>query len=79
MPTATVTSKGQITIPLKVRSDMGLVAGDRVDFVRMDEGHYAVVPATHSVRSLKGIVPKPDKPVSLEDMQEAIAAGAAGR
>jgi AbrB family looped-hinge helix DNA binding protein len=79
MPTATVTSKGQITIPLKVRSDMGLVAGDRVDFVRMDDGHYAVVPATHSVRSLKGIVPKPDKPVSLEDMQEAIAAGATGR
>ncbi len=79
MPTATVTSKGQITIPLKVRSDMGLTPGDRVDFVRMEDGHYAVVSASHSVKSLKGIVPRPDKPVSLEDMQEAIAAGAIGQ
>ncbi|UDF32956.1 UNVERIFIED_ORG: AbrB/MazE/SpoVT family DNA-binding domain-containing protein (plasmid) [Roseateles sp. XES5] len=76
MTTATITSKGQITIPMKVRSDMGLAAGDRVEFVRMQDGHYAVVPASHSIRSLKGIVPRPDKPVSLEDMQDAIAAGA---
>ena len=79
MPTATITSKGQITIPLKVRSELGLATGDRIDFVRMEDGHYAVVPASHSVRSLKGIVPRPDKPVSLEDMDAAIAAGAAGR
>ncbi len=79
MPTATITSKGQITIPQKVRSDMGLTPGDRVDFVRMDDGHYAVVPASHSIRSLKGIVPRPARPVSLEDMQAAIAAGATGQ
>lgn len=79
MTTATITSKGQITIPMKVRSDMGLAAGDRVEFVRMQDGHYAVVPASHSIRSLKGIVPRPDKPVSLDDMQDAIAAGASGR
>lgn len=46
--------------------------GDQVDFVRMDDGHYAVVPASHSIRTLKGIVPRPDRPVSLEDMQAAI-------
>lgn len=79
MPTATITSKGQITIPQKVRSDMGLTPGDRVDFVRMDDGHYAVVPASHSIRSLKGIVPQPARPVSLEDMQAAIVAGATGQ
>jgi AbrB family looped-hinge helix DNA binding protein len=77
MATATITSKGQITIPAQVRIDMGLTAGDRVDFIRMEDGHYAVVPASHSIRSLKGIVPHPRKPVSLGDMQEAIAAGAA--
>ncbi|MDN2582926.1 AbrB/MazE/SpoVT family DNA-binding domain-containing protein [Aquibium sp. ELW1220] len=77
MATATITSKGQITIPAQVRIDMGLTAGDRVDFIRMEDGHYAVVPASHSIRSLKGIVPRPRKPVSLGDMQEAIAAGAA--
>lgn len=77
MATATITSKGQITIPAQVRIDMGLTAGDRVDFIRMEDGHYAVVPASHSIRSLKGIVPRPRKPVSLDGMQEAIAAGAA--
>ncbi|MCW5712337.1 AbrB/MazE/SpoVT family DNA-binding domain-containing protein [Shinella sumterensis] len=79
MPTATITSKGQITIPMKVRSDMGLAAGDRVEFVRMEDGHYAVVPASHSIKALKGIVPRPVRPVSLEDMQAAIAAGATSR
>lgn len=64
MPTSTITSKGQITIPAKVRIDMGLSAGDRVDFIRMEDGHYAVVPASHSIRSLKGIVPRPDRPQS---------------
>lgn len=77
MATATITSKGQITIPAQVRIDLGLTAGDRVDFIRMEDGHYAVVPASHSIRSLKGIVPRPAKPVSLDDMQEAIAAAAA--
>jgi len=78
MPTATITSKGQITIPQQVRSDMGLAAGDRVDFIRMEDGHYAVVPASHSIKSLKGIIPRPDRPVSLEDMQAGIEAGATG-
>lgn len=78
MPTATITSKGQITLPQQVRNDMGLTAGDRVDFIRMEDGHYAVVPASHSIKSLKGIVPRPAKPVSLEDMQAAIEAGAIG-
>lgn len=78
MPTATITSKGQITIPQQVRSDMGITAGDRVDFIRMEDGHYAVVPASHSIKSLKGIIPRPDRHVSLEDMRAAIEAGATG-
>lgn len=78
MPTATITSKGQITLPQQVRSDMGVTVGDRVDFIRMEDGHYAVVPASHSIKSLKGIIPHLDLPVSLEDMQAAIEAGATG-
>lgn len=78
MTTATITSKGQVTIPLQVRTAMGVGAGDRVDFVRMADGNYAVVPASHSVRSLKGIIGQPKKPVSLDDMRAAIEAGAAG-
>jgi len=76
MSTATITSKGQVTIPASVRYETGLATGDRITFVREARGRYAIIPQSHSIKSLKGIVPRPDQPVSLEDMQAAIAAGA---
>jgi antitoxin PrlF len=76
MATATLTSKGQLTLPKEVRAALGVGPGDRVDFVRMQDGNFAVLPATHSVKSLKGLIPKPERAVSLEEMDEAIARGA---
>jgi antitoxin PrlF len=73
MTTATLTSKGQITIPIHVRTALGLDAGDRVEFVATVRGSYEMVVKTHSVNRLKGVVPKPKKPVSLDDMNRAIA------
>jgi AbrB family looped-hinge helix DNA binding protein len=73
MPTATVTTKGQITIPKEVRDAMGIEAGDRVEFVAEEKGVYRVVAATKDVRHLKGLVPKPAKPVSVEEMNRAVA------
>jgi antitoxin PrlF len=74
MASATVTSKGQVTIPVDVRNHLGLAAGDRIEFVLNDEtGRYEVVPATRSVTALRGIIRKPAKPVSIEDMNAAIA------
>lgn len=78
MPTATVTSKGQITIPKEVRESLGVEAGDRVEFVAQEKGVYKVVAATRDVRHLKGVVPKPQKPVTIADMNRAVAR-AAGR
>jgi AbrB family looped-hinge helix DNA binding protein len=78
MSTATLTSKGQLTLPKDVRAALGVGPGDRVDFVRMEDGNFAVLPATHSVMTLKGLIPKPKKPVSLDDMDKAIARGAKG-
>lgn len=78
MATATITSKGQLTVPKAVRDALGIGPGDRVDFVRMADGNFAVLPATRSVKTLKGIIPKLKKPVSLEDMDAAIASGAKG-
>ncbi len=78
MTTATITSKGQLTLPKDVREAMSVGPGDRVDFVRMEDGNFAVLPATHSVKSLKGIIPRPKKAVSLADMDKAIARGAKG-
>ena len=78
MSAATLTSKGQLTLPKDVRVALGVGPGDRVDFIRMEDGNFAVLPATHSVKSLKGIVARPRKSVSLADMDKAIARGAKG-
>ena len=78
MATATVTSKGQVTLPREVRASLGVTAGDRLDFVRLEDGNYAIVPASHSIRSLRGIIPRPKTPVSLEEMEAAIEGGARG-
>jgi antitoxin PrlF len=78
MVAATITSKGQVTLPREVRSNLGVAAGDRLDFVRLDDGNYAIVPASHSIRSLKGVIPQPATPISLEEMDAAIEAGARG-
>ena len=72
MSAAKVTSKGQITIPKDVRARLGIDTGDRVEFVEIQAGVFQIVAATQDVRSLKGIVAKPKKPVSIEDMKRAI-------
>jgi antitoxin PrlF len=72
MTTAVVTSKGQITIPKPVRDGLGVESGDRVEFVELERGVYTVVAATRDIRALKGMIPKPAKPVSVEDMNKAI-------
>ncbi|TAL92926.1 MAG: AbrB family transcriptional regulator [Paraburkholderia sp.] len=79
MASATITSKGRITIPVGVRSDLGLITGDRIGFVLNETtGRYELVPVTESVESLKGLVGKPTRPVSVEDMNAAIAACGTG-
>lgn len=72
MTTATLTSKGQVTIPAAVRAGLGVETGDRVEFVELAPGRYEVVAATLPVTALKGIVPKPRKSVSIEQMNAAI-------
>ncbi|MFJ7311499.1 AbrB/MazE/SpoVT family DNA-binding domain-containing protein [Pseudomonas sp. NPDC098747] len=80
MATATVTSKGQVTIPAQVRASLCLGAGDRIEFVELENGQFAIMAAVHSVQSLKGLVRKPASPVSIEDMNVAIAVqGASAR
>lgn len=80
MTTATLTSKGQITIPVDVRNDLKVDAGDRVEFVQIAPGRYEFVAATHNVTELKGMFGKSRKTVSIEAMNKAIAErGAAAR
>ncbi|OPA95826.1 AbrB family transcriptional regulator [Pseudomonas fluorescens] len=74
MATATLTSKGQITIPVQVRSALGLETGDRVEFVEMEEGRFSIIAASKTVQDLKGLIRKPAEAVSIDDMNRAIAA-----
>jgi antitoxin PrlF len=67
MKAATLTSKNRLTLPKDVRNALGLGPGDRIDFVRMEDGKFVLMPATQSVRMLKGIVSKSKTPVSFED------------
>jgi AbrB family looped-hinge helix DNA binding protein len=75
--TATLTTKGQITIPVDVRRALNVEAGDRVEFVQIEPGRFEVIAATRSVRELKGRFGKPQRAVSIEEMNAAIAAQAA--
>ncbi len=74
MSTATMTSKGQITIPAVVRNALGVGAGDRVEFIEVEPGRFELMAATHSVTALKGLVRKSATSVSISAMNVAIAA-----
>lgn len=79
MPAATLTSKGQITLPKSVRDGLGVDTGDRVEFVELEKGVYSVSAATRDVRELKGMIPLPAKVVAIADMNRAIRRHAARR
>lgn len=78
MATANVISKGRITIPAEVRAALGLRPGDRVEFVEFEVGQFAIKAVTRSVKSLKGMIRKPENHVSIEDMNAVIAVQGAG-
>jgi AbrB family looped-hinge helix DNA binding protein len=77
MPTATVTSKGQITIPSEVRKALKLKAGDRVDFFKSLDGEYVLFPKNRSIRELEGCVPKLDYVPTIEELNEAVGGAVA--
>ena len=72
MATATITSKGQITLPKEIRRHLKIDKGDRVEFLIDEEGKVTVVPATSDIRELKSMLPRPPKPVSTKAIKEAI-------
>ena len=71
-----ITSKGQATIPKAIRDHLQLKPGDRVKFFVHPDGSVVLLPK-RPVSNLRGIV-KSRRRVTIEDMNEAIGAGAAG-
>lgn len=78
MPIATMTSKGQITVPKEVRDDLHLTAGSKVMFVKLRNGQYRILPRTGKIRDLAGMLHDPNRPpMTIEEMNDAIAEGGA--
>jgi AbrB family looped-hinge helix DNA binding protein len=66
--TATLTRKGQVTIPASVRAALGLETGDRVAFVEVAAGRFEVIASTRPVTALKGMFGAARRRVSIEQM-----------
>ena len=73
MALATITSKGQVTIPKQVRESLRLHTGDRIDFIVTDEGDVILKPVTKRVDDVFGRLHRPGcRSVSVEQMDAAI-------
>ena len=66
-----MTSKGQVTIPIDIRNELHLTSGNELQFFVIN-GSLVVVPINRSVTSLRGILPKPSKSLTIEEMDEVI-------
>lgn len=68
---ATITSKGQVTIPAAIRRQLGLDTGDKLAFVLGDDGEVRVRPATYpDLASLRGAAGSLERPMSWDEMRE---------
>jgi len=77
---ATLTSKGQVTLPAPIRAALKLDAGARLDFALLDDGSIRVVPVSRDPLAVCAVLPKPARgPASGEEMREATVAHAAKR
>lgn len=74
MPVATVTSKGQVTIPKPIREHLEVNSGDKLEFRVDEDGSVTVVPITRSADSAFGaFAHKAERPVSRSGAKEKVA------
>jgi AbrB family looped-hinge helix DNA binding protein len=71
MITATITSKGQVTIPVAVRKDMGLKPGSKLDFICDQDGTWRVVKKKRSILDLAASFEYDGEPISVEEMSKS--------
>ncbi|PIQ36579.1 MAG: AbrB family transcriptional regulator [Lysobacterales bacterium CG17_big_fil_post_rev_8_21_14_2_50_64_11] len=70
---ATITSKGQLTLPKEIRDQLGLVAGSKLDFSIEADGSLRVRPLRRGAADLFGLLHDPDRAAStVEQMNEAV-------
>ena len=76
--TATLTSKGQVTVPQEVREHFRLRSGQQLKFT-IENGRVVVTPFYRRLSELAGILPKPKRIVTLEEMDKVIQQAAVDR
>ncbi len=78
---ATLTSKGQMTLPVAVRARLGLEAGDHLLVTVQDDDDTIILkrPPAASTASLRGLLPKPKRAVTVREMDAGIAAHLAAK
>ena len=73
MTIATITSKGQVTIPKEIRDALTLNSGDKLEFEVNDRGDLLVRPVTRSVSDVFGRLEQSrSSAVTLDEMNRAI-------
>ncbi|PAV24543.1 AbrB family transcriptional regulator [Tamilnaduibacter salinus] len=75
---STVSAKGQLVIPREIRQALDVQQGDKLAWVVDDDGTLRVTLAKGDLMALKGRIKSGGKSVSVEDMDEAVQAGASG-
>jgi AbrB family looped-hinge helix DNA binding protein len=73
-----VTSKGQATIPKAIREHLRLKPGDRIKFFIHRDGSVVLLPKM-PVAELRGFIKHHGRPITLDEMNEAVAEGATGK
>ena len=75
MTMATLTSRGQTTIPKEIRDHLKLRAGDRIDFLIEPDGKVVLKATNTDIRTLDGLLAGryQDKPVSVEEMNRSVS------
>lgn len=77
---ATVTDKGQVTVPKEIRDRIGIKPGSRLDFEVQEDGSLRVRVLARGADNLFGLLQRPGAPArSIEEMDEGIAAAAEER
>lgn len=79
MTQAQIGPKGEVPLPADVRERLGLKPGDRMEFFVRDNGTVVMIPLRHKAIDLFGMLPRPPRAISLEEMDEAIEQEAAER
>jgi AbrB family looped-hinge helix DNA binding protein len=71
---ATLTSKGQITLPKQIRERLGLDAGSMLDFQILSDNTITARPVKPDARRIRGLLKSPHAPPpTVDQMDEAVA------